>query len=290
MGERSIPVKNEGSLLMAVLRVCRAWRRKEKFVDTTGARLTGGEMLARSFALRRILHRELLQPDERTVGVLLPSTVAGVVTNLALAFDRRVAVNLNFTLSPQLLDACIEKASIRTVLTSRKVVDRLKLHPEAELIFLEDLRDRVTLRDKAVAALMAFVVPLPLLRRRLELDEIEPDDLLTILFTSGSTGDPKGAMLSYRNIASNIKMVLQVLNLQDDEVGSGVSPSSMPSDSPSHSGCRSSAMRKAPSTPVRSKPTSSAGSPEKSRVRSYWRLRRSCASISIVSTRPTLRR
>lgn len=216
--------QGKSHLLESVLRTCRAWRRREKFVDSTGARLTGGELLARALALRRILRRGILEPDERNIGVLLPPTVAGVVANLTLALDRRVAVNLNYTFSNEMLDECIREAGIKTVLTSRRVLERLNIELEADLVFLEDLRTKATKRDQIVAGIEAFAMPLRVLRRHLKLDEIGPDDLLTILFTSGSTGDPKGVMLTYRNISSNTEMMKRAVNLQDDDVLVAVLP------------------------------------------------------------------
>ncbi|MCY3543356.1 MAG: AMP-binding protein [Chloroflexi bacterium] len=40
--------------------------------------------------------------------------------------------------------------------------------------------------------------------------DIEPDDLAEVMFTSGTTGDPKGVMLTHRNITANISSVVQV--------------------------------------------------------------------------------
>jgi long-chain acyl-CoA synthetase len=46
---------------------------------------------------------------------------------------------------------------------------------------------------------------------------VGPDDLLLIIFTSGTTGDPKGVMLSHRNVASNARTLVDVFPFGPDE-------------------------------------------------------------------------
>lgn len=47
---------------------------------------------------------------------------------------------------------------------------------------------------------------------------VRPDDLATIVYTSGTTGEPKGVMLTHRSLVSNIDGVIQVLDLTDEDV------------------------------------------------------------------------
>ncbi len=44
---------------------------------------------------------------------------------------------------------------------------------------------------------------------------VEPHDIATILYTSGTTGTPKGVMLTHNNIASNVQASVMVLAIQD---------------------------------------------------------------------------
>jgi acyl-[acyl-carrier-protein]-phospholipid O-acyltransferase/long-chain-fatty-acid--[acyl-carrier-protein] ligase len=211
-------------LLPTVIEQCRHRRGKLKVADSTGAKLTGGETLVRALVLRRILRRHFLAEDERMVGVMLPSTVAGAVTNLTLALDKRVSVNLNFMLSRELLDMCVERAGLRHIITSRKVLERLEMERRPEHIILEEVPPLVGKRDKLAAAAEGMAMPADLLARKLGLDKIGPNDLFTVLFTSGSTGEPKGVMLSYANVASNCLAVSHGIDIRDTDLLVGVLP------------------------------------------------------------------
>src|SRR5215207_4562948 len=155
--------------------------------DSTGVSLTGRQTLVRALVLRRLLRRDLAA-DERKIGVLLPPTVAAAVTNLALALDQRVAVNLNYSLSEELIRFSLQDAGLRHVITSRRFLARMPIDlGGVEVILLEDLATGASAIDKAIAALLA-VFPVPLLERVLGIETIPEDELMTIIFTSGSTG------------------------------------------------------------------------------------------------------
>jgi acyl-[acyl-carrier-protein]-phospholipid O-acyltransferase/long-chain-fatty-acid--[acyl-carrier-protein] ligase len=208
----------------AMLRACRRAGRRSKLADTTNQDLTGNEVLLRSLILMRLLTRDVLAADEKYVGLLLPPSVGGGLANAALPLAQRIPVNLNYTMSAESINSCIRQCGIRHVLTTRRVIDKLNFKLDAELVFLEDFRDKVKPLDKLVAALQVYATPIGLLERWLGLKQIQPDDLLTVIFTSGSTGEPKGVMLSHRNILSNVDAIDQLVKLNDDDVVAGALP------------------------------------------------------------------
>jgi acyl-[acyl-carrier-protein]-phospholipid O-acyltransferase/long-chain-fatty-acid--[acyl-carrier-protein] ligase len=218
------PISRQSTLCATAIATCRRRLRSTKLADTTGVSLTGGELLTRALVLRRLLRRSVLDPDEQNVAVLLPPTVAAVVANLALTLDNRVVVNLNYTLSSEMLNSSIAQAGVRRVLTSRKFLERVPLQLDAEMVLLEDFRDAVTTVDKVVSAAMAFGMPAKLLTRALGAHRHRSDDVLSIMFTSGTTGDPKGAVLTHENIESNVKAVDTVIHLDHHDVLIGVLP------------------------------------------------------------------
>ncbi len=212
------------SPVQSFIRSCKKQKFRFKAADSSGSETTGGSTLMRSLILRRLLRRLVLAADEKNVGILIPPSVAGLVTNLALALDRRVAINLNYTVSNSIMDLCVEKAGIRTVLTSKKVLEKFDFKFRCKVVCLEDLREKVGLADKIAAASAAYLVPGSLLEQSLGLRGLDPNETLTIIFTSGSTGTPKGVMLTHRNIGSNVEAIDQVIKLRPDDVLLGILP------------------------------------------------------------------
>jgi len=166
----------------------------------------------------------VLKSDEKYVGVLLPPTVPGALTNFALSLSGRVAVNLNYTVSNAIVNNCIEQSGIKNILTSRKVMEKVDLQPSANLVYIEDLREHATVGDKLACAIAAKFLPLPMLARSLGLNKLKSDDILTVIFTSGSTGIPKGVPLSLMNVASNVQGFNQVIQVLDSDNFLGVLP------------------------------------------------------------------
>ncbi len=201
-------------------------RRKPKFLalsDSTGTEVTYGDAFLRAVALSRVLGRVL--GPEPYVGVLLPPTVHGAMANLALALMGKVAVNLNYTAGQALVDNSIDQCAITRVLTSRRVLDKFKIQPKGELIFLEDLPKKVTTADKVFAGVVAKAVPTAALGMFLPgLRNESLEATATIIFTSGSTGDPKGVVLTHGNILTNVHQFKQQVEMGDDEVIVGVLP------------------------------------------------------------------
>lgn len=209
-----------------MLRVCKRRKFGSKVADSTGADLSGGMLLVRTIVLNRLLNRKVLAPrsQEKHVGLLLPPTVAGVVTNAALALDRRVAVNLNYTVSSDVMNQCIRQAGIKHVITSRKFMEKFDFKLDAEVVFLEDFKTAPTPIDKVWGLFAAYVLPCFLLDWIFGLNEIQGDDTLTVIFTSGSTGIPKGVELTHVNIATNVEAVQQMVHLTREDVVIGILP------------------------------------------------------------------
>jgi acyl-[acyl-carrier-protein]-phospholipid O-acyltransferase/long-chain-fatty-acid--[acyl-carrier-protein] ligase len=217
------------ALPRAMIRNLRKKMFRWKVADSTGVELSGGKLLAATFVMRRLLLRHVLAPDEKHVGLLLPPSVGSVIANAALSLAGRVTANLNYTASCEVLNACLHRADIRHILTSRKfmespVAEKFKEGIDAELIYLEDLRAKVHRGDTLVAALGAYLIPAAILDRMFGLHKISGDDVTTLIFTSGSTGSPKGVMLTHHNIATNAEAIDQVVDPRPTDTILGIVP------------------------------------------------------------------
>ena len=178
-----------------------------------GRSLTYGNTLIRALVLGRVLARTW--GPAQHVGLLVPPTVPAAVANLAVTLWGKVPVNLNYSASQSLVDASVEQCGITHVLTSAKVLDKFKITPRGQLILLEDIPSQVRLADKVWAAAVARLVPTRVMGAfvpGLRGDNL--DATATVIFTSGSTGDPKGVVLSHRNVLSNVYQVEEQVQLQ----------------------------------------------------------------------------
>lgn len=153
-----------------------------------------------------------LADDERTVGVLLPPGRGGTLVNLALALDRRTAVNLNHTAGDAQIARMCEMAELRTIVSSRVYLERIgspELGPR--VIHAEDLI--ATIDKRAVLLAIARTYLLPPSR----IDRSEPEDVALIIFSSGTTGDPKGIQLTHRQVIVHAEAVAEHLDLPPDQ-------------------------------------------------------------------------
>lgn len=222
-------VGNRSDLPLLSRRIIHVWKkrgRRLQAADSSGVEVGGRQLLMRTVILRRLLRREVLgsREQEPSVGILLPPSVAAVATNVALAFDRRTTANLNYTVSSKVLNECVKTAKIRHVLTSAKFMEKMSFDLEAEVVLLENLRQKITLADKLAGICAAYLVPGGLLARCWGLQTVQPDDVLTLIFTSGSTGTPKGVMLTHANISHNVQAIDKAVRLNHDDVVLGILP------------------------------------------------------------------
>ena len=203
--------KSSGDTLdRRVIRTSRQNWGRFAMADSTGRELTYGRMLTAAFLIASRL------PRENMTGVLLPSTVAGALVNVAVTLKGGVPVNLNFTAGAENIAHAIEQCGIRTMITSRKFLAQANVGDLRGVVYVEDLVGGASKAEQVSAYLRARFLPHRTRRT--------PDSLATVVFSSGSTGVPKGVMLSHYNLISNIEAFSQLFPITADDRVAGVLP------------------------------------------------------------------
>ena len=181
---------------------------RELIVDRTLQRRTmkSGFLLAVSYMLSRRIADWTSKPR---VGIVFPPGLGGYIANLAVVLAGKVPVNLNFTLGTAGAEACRRKAGIDCLLTTLQVQQKMPLYPWPETGVI-DLVDEMKLMPKAkTLALLGAIhaCPAKLLAKLLKIPRVGGDREAGLLFTSGSSGEPKGVALSHRNILGNCAQI-----------------------------------------------------------------------------------
>jgi acyl-[acyl-carrier-protein]-phospholipid O-acyltransferase/long-chain-fatty-acid--[acyl-carrier-protein] ligase len=201
----------EGHLARACLRGLKKNQWHTAVIDGMDhSTLSCGSLLAAAIALSRHVQEKC---RGQRIGIVLPPGKAAVIANLAVTLAGKVPVNLNFTAGRSAVEAALRIGQVRDCITAHAVMKRLTDFPwPMHLLHLEAvmpaLKSNIVLWRCAVA-----VAPAALLAAVLGLPRVGDRDEAVVLFTSGSSGEPKGVLLSHRNILSNVSQFAMMLDL-----------------------------------------------------------------------------
>lgn len=190
---------------------------RQALADSSGKTLTYRQALTASLLLAKQIR--LLQGQN--VGIILPASVAGALANIAALMAGKIPVNLNFTSGADAINSALAQAKIQRIITSRLFLAKAKMEAAPNMIFIEDLIQSPTKFEKTLTYLATYS-PAVILRQLMATGD--SNSLATIIFSSGSSGQPKGVMLSHANIMSNIESCNTVISLTPQDRIAGILP------------------------------------------------------------------
>lgn len=198
------------------------------FADTTGVELSGYKFLTASILFKNILKAKL---KGQNIGLLFPSSAVGAFLNTSVLMLGRTVVNLNFTASIEALKASVKKAEIKSIVTSKKFIEKLKekgikieeVLEFCDVIYVEDMKKRISKPNALITLSSVIFLPCFILKK-LHINTQEQDSTALIMFSSGSEGIPKGIELSHKNVIGNCQQIAAIINVNDEDTFVGSLP------------------------------------------------------------------
>ena len=182
--------------------------------DYNGTRsYTYGEMAAQMFKLQILLEQSGLGRGDKVV-ICSRNCANWAVSLLSIAANRGVIVSIMDAFAPADIEGLTNHSDAKAMFVSQNVwksIDTEHL-PNIDIVLDTDdfqlLYARTERQEKAYAQygnLYRERYPRGLQREDINLPTDNLDELMIINYTSGTTGAPRGAMLTYRNISANVQ-------------------------------------------------------------------------------------
>lgn len=201
----------QGNLADACVRGLMHKKREIATIDGVDhSSLSRGMLLAAAIALSRRIKKAC--PGGR-VAIVLPAGKAAIIANLAVVLTGKTPVNLNFTAGRSAIEAAMRIAGLKHCISAKAMKSRLSDFPWPEGTLL--LEEEMPLLKKKIAIWVGLVATLPAsaITRLLGIPKKGGHKEAVLLFTSGSSGEPKGVVLSHRNLLGNVSQFSLMLNL-----------------------------------------------------------------------------
>jgi acyl-[acyl-carrier-protein]-phospholipid O-acyltransferase/long-chain-fatty-acid--[acyl-carrier-protein] ligase len=178
------------------------------------SQLNRAKLLGAAAALSRFLRKEF---SDKRIAIVLPASKGAVVANLAVALAGKVPVDLNFTMGRAANESCCKRADLRVAISATQFIDRLKDFPWSERVLkLDEMMPRMK-SQILIWWMMSIFVPWRLLVRLLQIPREGGHEEALLLFTSGSSGEPKGVVLTHRNIVGNVSQFSALLDAKKSD-------------------------------------------------------------------------
>lgn len=177
--------------------------------------ITYKELYYRAMALTSFLKKQGLKKGDR-IAVLLSNRLEHVELDLVAAFGGFIKIPLNFRLHPEEHEYMIDDAEVVYLIGEQQLIEPVDV--DVPTLYVGDLYEEII--EQHLGEEYS--------------EDVDEDDEFVIMYTSGTTGRPKGVMLTHRNIASAALAISLVSDVTKDDIIGHVAPLSHGSNFLSH--------------------------------------------------------
>lgn len=225
----NLAMDNSESIIPLWFKAMRKRRSRVILIDPAGHHVNGYGMIRLCHYFGKKI--KAVTKNDRNVGFMLPTSRDAALGIISILGTGKTSVNLNYSSPVDTILGCIEKADVKTVVTTHAFYEKLcgrnvafgQIAGKCQMLYLDEEESKISNISRIVDSLIVFATPKALLRR-LWFTAAKLNDDAVILFSSGSEGTPKGVELTHKNVISNGQQGDHIIKLRRTDVMTALLP------------------------------------------------------------------